>query len=47
VGDGIAINGIYDLEPIRLNYLHEKLGRDVAGAQRNSPPGICQRRPAS
>ena len=34
---GIAISGIFDLEPIRLNYLNEKLGLDVAEAQRNSP----------
>ncbi|MGH7322124.1 MAG: hypothetical protein ACRELA_21215 [Candidatus Rokuibacteriota bacterium] len=34
---GIAISGIYDLEPIRLNYLNEKLGLDLADAQRNSP----------
>jgi arylformamidase len=34
---GIAISGIYDLEPIRLNYLNEKLGLDAAEAKRNSP----------
>ena len=34
---GIAISGIYDLEPIRLNYLNDKLGLDVAEAERNSP----------
>jgi arylformamidase len=33
---GIAISGIYDLEPIRLNYLNEKLGLD-AEVERNSP----------
>jgi acetyl esterase/lipase len=37
VAGGIAISGIYDLEPIRLNYLNEKLGLDPAEAQRNSP----------
>ena len=37
VRGGIAISGIYDLEPIRLNYLNEKLGLDVAEAERNSP----------
>ena len=37
VRGGIAISGIYDLEPIRLNYLNEKLGLDVAEAGRNSP----------
>jgi len=37
VRGGIAISGIYDLAPIRLNYLNEKLGLDVAEAERNSP----------
>jgi arylformamidase len=37
VAGGIAISGIYDLEPIRLNYLNEKLGLDPEGAARNSP----------
>ena len=29
---------LYDLEPIRLNYLNDKLGLDAAEADRNSPP---------
>jgi len=37
VRGGIAISGIYDLEPIRLNYLNEKLSLDTAEAERNSP----------
>jgi len=37
VAGGLAISGIYDLEPIRLNYLNDKLGLDVAEAVRNSP----------
>ena len=37
VAGGIAISGIFDLEPIRLNYLNEKLGLDPAEAERNSP----------
>jgi acetyl esterase/lipase len=37
VRGGIAISGLYDLEPIRLNYLNEKLRLDEAEAQRNSP----------
>jgi arylformamidase len=37
VRGGIAISGIYDLEPTRLNYLNEKLALDVAEAERNSP----------
>jgi arylformamidase len=34
---GIAISGIFDLEPIRLNYLNDKLKLDEAEAARNSP----------
>ena len=34
---GVAISGIYDLEPIRLNYLNEKLGLDPAETERQSP----------
>jgi arylformamidase len=34
---GLAISGLYDLEPIRLNYLNVKLGLDAAEARRNSP----------
>jgi len=34
---GVAISGIYDLEPIRLNYLNEKLGLDSGETERNSP----------
>lgn len=34
---GITISGIFDLEPIRLNYLNDKLGLDVEEARRNSP----------
>jgi acetyl esterase/lipase len=37
VAGGLAISGIYDLEPIRLNYLNEKLRLDEAEARRNSP----------
>ena len=37
VAGGIAISGLYDLEPIRLNYLNDKLGLDAAEADRNSP----------
>jgi arylformamidase len=37
VRGGLAISGVYDLEPIRLNYLNEKLGLDRAEAERNSP----------
>ncbi len=34
---GIAISGIYDLEPVRLNYLNDKLRLDKDEAARNSP----------
>lgn len=37
VRGGLAISGIFDLEPIRLNYLNEKLGLDLAESERNSP----------
>ncbi len=37
VRGGIAISGLYDLEPIRLNYLNEKLQLDEPAARRNSP----------
>src|SRR4051812_17568080 len=34
---GMAISGIYDLEPIRHSYLNVKLGLDEALSHRNSP----------
>jgi arylformamidase len=34
---GVAISGIYDLEPIRHSYLNEKLRLDEAMSLRNSP----------
>jgi arylformamidase len=37
VAGGLAISGIYDLEPIRLCYLNERLRLDAAEAERNSP----------
>ena len=37
VAGGLAISGLFDLEPIRLNYLNEKLGLDAPEAARNSP----------
>ncbi len=37
VKGGIAISGIYDLEPIRHCYLNEKLGLDDSAARRLSP----------
>jgi arylformamidase len=37
VAGGLAISGLFDLEPIRLCYLNEKLGLDAEQARRNSP----------
>ena len=37
VKGGLAISGIFDLEPIRLCYLNEKLRLDEEEARRNSP----------
>ena len=34
---GLAISGLYDLEPIRHCYVNEKLGLDELEARRNSP----------
>ncbi|MDE0391323.1 MAG: alpha/beta hydrolase [Rhodospirillales bacterium] len=43
VKSAVSISGIYDLEPIRLCYLNDKVGLDAAEAQRNSP--VAQRYP--
>ena len=37
VQGGITISGLYDLEPIRLSYLNDKLRLDQEEARRNSP----------
>jgi acetyl esterase/lipase len=37
VAGGLAISGIYDLEPMRLSYINDKLRLDEAEARRNSP----------
>jgi arylformamidase len=37
VSGGMAISGIYDLEPVRHSYLNEKLKADEAVSRRNSP----------
>jgi hypothetical protein len=37
VKGGLAISGIYDLEPMRLCYVNDKLGLGEAEAKRNSP----------
>ena len=45
VKSAVSISGIYELEPIRLCYLNEKLGMDEAEARRNSP--VAQRYPVA
>ena len=40
---GLAISGIYDLEPMRLSYINDKLGLDEAEARRNSPGPSAKR----
>ena len=45
VKSAISISGIYDLEPIRLCYLNDKVGMDEAEARRNSP--VAQRYPVA
>jgi acetyl esterase/lipase len=37
VAGGLAVSGLFDLEPIRLCYLNDKLGLDAEQARRNSP----------
>ena len=43
VKSAVSISGIYDLEPIRLCYLNDKVRMDDAEAHRNSP--VAQRYP--
>jgi arylformamidase len=40
VKGGMAISGIFDLEPIRLCYLNDKVGLDPPMARRNSPAAL-------
>lgn len=45
---GLALSGLYDLEPIRLSYLNKPLAMDAEVARRNSPvnrPGAPARQP--
>ena len=37
VSGAMPISGLFDLEPIRLSYLNDKVGLDPAEAERNSP----------
>ncbi|WP_170216508.1 alpha/beta hydrolase [Allostella humosa] len=45
IAGGLAISGLYELEPIRRTYLNDVLGMDAETARRNSPllhpPGEC------
>jgi arylformamidase len=41
VKGGLAISGIFDLEPMRLSYINEKLRLDEAEARRNSPMSLA------
>ena len=45
VKSAVSISGIYDLEPIRLCYLNDKVGLDEEEALRNSP--VAQRYPVA
>lgn len=40
---GLSLSGLYDLRPIRLCYLNDKLGMDDAIAERNSPVLLAPR----
>lgn len=37
VAGGLAVSGLFDLEPVRLNYLNAKLALDAAAVRRLSP----------
>jgi arylformamidase len=37
IAGGIAVSGLFDLEPIRLSYLNDAVRMDEAEAKRNSP----------
>lgn len=41
---GLSLSGLYDLRPIRLCYLNDKLGMDDAMAERNSPVLLAPQR---
>ena len=45
VKSAVSMSGLYDLEPIRLCYLNEKLRMDEAEARRNSP--VAQQYPVA
>ncbi len=44
---GLAVSGLYDLEPIRLCYLNEVIGLTPDSAARNSPLAGLRDRPAA
>ena len=37
VHSGVAVSGLFDLEPLRATTINDKVGMDAATAQRNSP----------
>ena len=45
IRSGCSLSGIFDLEPIRLCYLNEKIGLDAAMTRRNSPIGLVPATP--
>jgi arylformamidase len=45
IAGGVAISGLYELEPIRLTYLNKALALDGQSARRNSP--VFDVKPAS
>lgn len=40
IGGACAVSGVYDLEPVRLSYVNDKVRMDESEARRNSPSQI-------
>ncbi|MEM7501272.1 MAG: alpha/beta hydrolase [Pseudomonadota bacterium] len=40
IAGACAVSGVYDLEPVRLSYVNDKVGMDEGEARRNSPSRI-------
>ena len=40
IAGACAVSGVYDLEPVRLSYVNDKVGMDAGEARRNSPSRI-------
>ena len=43
IAGAVLIGGVFELEPIRLTYVNEALGMDVAETARNSPARLARR----